>query len=108
MTQVTFSPYHEKNVFECTGHTGYSALGQDILCSAVSCLCYTLDAYLQKAHEEGKIKDYSSVFREGFVNLSFEYADRYDFSEVREAVKALLFGFVLLEESYPDYIDTDL
>ncbi len=54
MTCITFTRHRDRYLFECEGHTGYSKRGCDILCSAVSCLCYTLDAYLQGAYEDGK------------------------------------------------------
>lgn len=108
MTHVTYSDYRDTQEFECVGHTGYAPLGADILCSAVSCLCYTLDAYLSKAYDEGKIKSYSSDFRDGSVNVRFEYSEEYDSAAIREAVGAILYGFVLLEESFPEYIDADV
>ena len=42
MTKITFDTYYDTYLFECIGHTEYATAGQDILCSAVSILCYTL------------------------------------------------------------------
>ena len=46
MTDVSFVKYRDTYIFQCSGHTGYAAAGEDILCSAVSVLCYTLREYL--------------------------------------------------------------
>lgn len=108
MTHVSYESYHDLHIFECVGHTGYSSLGTDILCSAISCLCYTLDAYLQKGYDEGSITNFVSDFSDGYVRLQFEYCDKYDSQRCDEAINAVLSGFTLLEQSYPDYIDTDL
>ncbi len=108
MTQITFTQYYDTYLFECKGHTGYSSCGRDILCSAVSCLCYTLDRYLTGAREKGLIENYRSDFSEGNVSISFEYADISFPFAAEEAVRAILEGFVLLSENFPDHISADI
>ena len=108
MTCVSFTSYREAQLFECVGHTGYGAAGGDILCSAVSCLCYTLDAYLKGAYERGLIKNYISDFSPGLVQMRFEYNEEKESLLTKEGIYAVLCGFRLLCESFPDYIDADI
>jgi len=108
MTNVSFDRIHDTYIFECCGHTGYSVAGRDILCSAVSVLCYTLRAYLEKLSDEGLLSDFISDFSEGNALMRFEYGDLADGARISEAVGAILSGFLLLEESFPDYITADI
>ena len=108
MTCVSYYPYYEAHIFECTGHTGYASAGKDILCSAVSCLCYTLDSYLRGCVDEGKITHYVSHFDNGEVRIQYEYTDTCNSTAVEEAVRAILCGFILLEENFPDHITVDV
>ncbi len=108
MTTVTFNKIHDTYIFECTGHTGYSVAGRDILCSAVSILCYTLREYLEGLSGEGILSDFLSDFSEGSALIRYELADGADEKSVWEAVRALLCGFSLLEENFPDHITADI
>ena len=108
MTQITLSEYHDTHIFSCSGHTGYSTTGADILCSAVSCLCYTLDAYVQSLYERGDTSHYHSQFGNGDVRIEFILSDTADEKAVTEAIDAILLGFKLLWESFPDHISLDV
>lgn len=108
MTSITFVKYNGEYIFECRGHTEYSSLGNDILCSAVSILCYTLDEYLRRAQLEGKICSYRSNFAPGQALISFELCDTYPHNIALQVVEAIIDGFVLLEESFPDHIKADV
>lgn len=108
MTRISFENYRDTYIFECCGHTGYASAGRDILCSAVSVLCYTLASYLEKQKSEGALTSFLSDFSEGYARMSFDISDTADERSITEAVRAILFGFALLEESFPDHIDTDI
>lgn len=108
MTSVSFARVHDTYCFECQGHTGYAALGRDILCSAVSALCYTLGAYIEKLYVEGGVTDYTSDFYPGSVHISFTFTDSADDRSCLEAINAILHGFCLLSESFPDHISADM
>ena len=108
MTTVSFNRIHDTYLFECTGHTGYSSCGRDILCSAVSILCYTMRSYLEGLFEEGIIRNYLSDFSSGSVLIRYELSDGADERSVEEAVKAILSGFSLLEENFPDFVTADV
>lgn len=108
MTSVTFNKTHDTYIFECTGHTGYCVCGNDILCSAVSILCYTMREYLEGLYNEGLLCDFLSDFAPGNVLIRFEFSDGTDEYRIGEAINAILGGFSLLEESFPDYISADI
>ena len=108
MTKITFLNYNEKYIFECMGHTEYASYGKDVLCSAISVLCYTLAAYLSRAATEGKICSYHSHFAPGEVHLSFELCDTYPDNIAIQVVQAILDGFALLAESFPDYVCAEI
>lgn len=103
MTRISFDTYYESYIFECSGHTGYSTPGEDILCSAVSVLCYTLDRFLQKLYDEAQIESYTKEFNDGCVIMQFEAFDK----SVLDSIEILLDGFRLLSENYPEHIATD-
>lgn len=106
MTHVSLCRYRDAYIFQCTGHAGYAQSGEDILCSAVSVLCYTLDEYLKRAHGEGRLLRYISSFASADVTIEFE--PRNSDRVLLEAVNAVLGGFALLAENYGDYILADI
>lgn len=108
MTLISYYCCYDTRTLECRGHTGFGTAGRDILCSAVSCLCHTLDAYLQKARDKGYVRSYSSELSPGYAKLCFELCDEGERKGVNEAVDAILTGFLMLEESFPDFISTDI
>ncbi len=106
MTRISFDTYYDTYFFECTGHTEYASAGQDILCSAVSILCYTLRALLRDAYEEGKIDQYREDFSAGYARIDFELLD--DNTPILDSTMAILRGFQLLEEAFPDFIEANV
>lgn len=106
MTKISFDTYYDSYLFECVGHTEYASAGHDILCSAISILCYTLRALLRDAYEEGKIDRYREDFSAGYVRMDFELPD--DCAPILDNVMAILRGFQLLEEAFPDFVEADI
>lgn len=103
MTTVTFEPYYDTYMFRCSGHSGYSAPGHDIVCSAVSVLCYTLDDFLSRSELEGRISSYKRDFSDGYVSIDFE-AVRIEDTGLFDGIEAILGGFRLLSEHFPEYV----
>ncbi len=103
MTEISFDLCGDTYIFECVGHTGFSASGSDILCSAVSILCYTLKDFLEDMEADGRISDLICDLRGGTAIIEFRTASDDDTS-LLEAVCALLGGFRLLGDNYPEYI----
>lgn len=103
MTQITYDRHYDKHVLVCAGHTEYSP-GSDILCSAVSTLCYCAKAYFEKAYAEGAVTDLKVALDKGFFALSFECEEN---SYALEVLKAVIEGFDILSEQFPDHISLD-
>lgn len=106
MTRIDLEKYHDTYMFRSMGHTGFATVGKDILCSAVSVLCYTLREYLENAHSKGDVTALSYDFSEGSVEIDFSFSE--EESSAVEGVRAILFGFELLRENFPDHIFTSL
>lgn len=107
MTYVTLERYYDTYIFRCVGHSGFSSTGGDMVCSAVSVLCYTLDDYLTRASLEGRIRDYTKDFSSGNVSMEFQPVNESD-TGVIEGMEAILGGFALLSESFPEYVNAEL
>lgn len=82
---------------KCLGHAGYAKEGEDIVCAAVSTLCYTLYNYIRKLEVEILFKTdeekgfmYLSVTNYGPMNLKAVYA-----FEMAQA------GLETIAENYP-------
>ncbi len=105
MTTVSFDTYYDTGIFQCEGHSGYSEPGSDIVCSAVSVLCYTLDEYLSRLELEGRISSYKREFTDGYVSMEFGY-NPYD-GGISDGVEAIMGGFSLLSEHFPEYVTTE-
>ncbi len=102
MTRITFESYNDTFYLDCVGHAEYARAGGDILCSAVSMLCYTLDNYLEKVYIRGDVAAYKKDFRDGCVHMEFRIEREKE--KIMETVMAFLEGFSLLEESFPDHV----
>ena len=107
MTDVSFVKYRDTYIFQCSGHTGYATAGEDILCSAVSVLCYTLREYLSGAELDSRLGKFRHTFVPGEVVIEFSAADDGD-TALTEAVHAILGGFEILADSFGDCIRTDI
>ncbi len=107
MTDVSFVKYRDTYIFQCSGHTGYAAAGEDILCSAVSVLCYTLREYLAGTELDSRLAKFRHTFVPGEVVIEFRAAHEEDTALI-EAVRAILGGFEILAESFGEYIRTDI
>ena len=103
MTKVVYERCYDTHIFECIGHTEYSE-GPDILCSAVSILCYTLCAYLEQKEREGKISNLKCNMDKGYAVISFAAEDS---NPVLEGLEAVLCGFRLMGGAFPNYISVD-
>lgn len=107
MTDISFQLYDDTYIFECNGHTGYSTRGSDILCSAVSVLCYTLKDLLEDMEAAGRIYRLICDFRDGMAIIEFSLSSEKD-TPLLEAVNALLRGFRILSDGYPEYITANV
>ena len=104
MTKIAYETYYDTHLIECVGHTEYTP-GADILCSAVSALCYALREYLNEAEEAGKVMGVQVSLEKGFFAASFRLSED---SDATEGVSAILCGFKVLEGAFPDHISLDI
>lgn len=101
MTCISYTNCYDRYILECTGHTDYGNAGSDILCSAVSVLCLTCDAYLSKAYAEGIISNYDSRITSGYAYISFSCDEE---SPAISCMEALTEGFRMLSDNFPENI----
>lgn len=100
MINITFRP--DTLELEIEGHANHDMKGKDIVCSAVSCLFYTLDETLRQSivalkkttdfkddDGHGYIRSYPKKGSEGFVKLLYF---------------PILVGLQMLSEQYPDNV----
>lgn len=78
----------------CKGHAGYEDAGKDIVCAAVTTLCYTLVESLLADKWQGGMY-------EGDIRIEM---DRDVQSDERKAFDVIARGLRLLAESYPENI----
>ena len=103
MTKVAYERYYDTHIFECVGHTEYSE-GPDIICSAVSALCFALKEYLMQKASEGIVNNFNCNMAKGYTFISFTAEDG---SPVLEGLEAVLCGFRLMGGAFPNYISVD-
>lgn len=85
------------NGITISGHAGYAPLGQDIVCSAMSILVYTLQESLNKYTGDAVGFDYT----DSGVNICCSQLS----AEGRLIVSSFIIGVELLAAAYPDYVN---
>lgn len=91
--------------FQITGHANYKPYGEDIVCSAVSILGYTVIRSLIEVVNipEDKIQ-YKKDEKIGFLELMIKNISNDKINEVELIMKAFEVGIKSIMESYPKYI----
>ena len=88
------------------GHTMITAYdhatGSSEVCSAISCLMYTLEGWL--INHESLVKNHRAVFEDGYAVVEFD-AKSY---EVYTILGFVILGFMQIENTYSDYIKTKI
>lgn len=103
MTTVCYREYYDKFLMIIEGHSGFGAVGEDIVCAGVSTLAYTLLNTILNEEASGTVKLIRKIIRDGYMCLEVEFAD-YAQARVKGIFDVCITGFVMLEESYPQYI----
>lgn len=87
--------------FQISGHAGYAAHGQDIVCAAVSFLAITVVNSLElQLKKEGTVKSEDGYL---FYRLP-EGLDESQMTTAQIILKTLATGFQNLKDEYPKYI----
>lgn len=85
--------------FSVKGHAGYAQEGQDIICAAVSAICYTAVGYFDTKRFDGK----DICFRERSGLMIFrvpEIPDGESFTQAQAVLEAMIIGLKQVETSY--------
>lgn len=93
--------------FKVSGHAGYAEEGSDIICSAVSAICYTAVGYIDE--KLNKCFNTGVEFEESDGNMSYRRNRLSQDAAVRSDIDAVLAAMVIglkqIEESYgKDYL----
>lgn len=103
MTKVCFREYYDKTLLTIEGHSGYGTRGKDVVCAGISTLVGAFVNCILDEESNGRLKLHRNIIRDGYICFEIE---KFSFSKERieGIMDAFLTGFVMLAESYPDYI----
>lgn len=103
MTNVRYSYEGETHRIEVDGHAGYNP-GNDIVCSAVSALTYTLANVLTSMVS----KNIRVRFDNGYAVVSVEPEDTAESrAEIENTISTIMTGYCLLEDQHPNNVKVD-
>lgn len=99
MTNIEINEKDHRLELKVEGHSGYASSGNDIVCSAISILCFTLLTAVMERDERLLNMRYQQ--KDGYFYLSF--SNTYD-----KCLKAIFYavcnGFQMLTEQYPKHV----
>lgn len=93
MTKIKYQISNDEFEIEVKGHAGYAAVGNDIVCSAISILVQTLAYHVGEVAKE---HDYKISSGEVWIRAKGETA--------MVSFKTILTGLNMLQTQYPEYI----
>lgn len=82
------------------GHAGYAPEGEDIVCSAVSILCFSLEAYLLCQMPE-RLLGLQTESADGYTRITARVKDSQDYALVAEAIMPARLAFTRLTREFP-------
>ncbi len=82
------------------GHAGYVPEGEDIVCSAVSILCFSLEAYLLCQTPE-RFLVLETERGDGYTSITATVKDSQDYALVTEAIMPARLAFTRLTREFP-------
>ena len=102
MTTVYFDK--ENLIFTAKGHANFSKNGEpDIVCSAVSTLCFTLAQNLINTDSFMYCAPPVISLESGDVKIVY-YAKKKYYNEINKIFEFAFSGFLMLEQKYPDNV----
>ena len=103
MTKVYYREYYDKYLLIVEGHSGFNKNGNDIICSAISVLVYTLLNMLKDEESDERLKLRREVINDGYFCVEVE---PFDFSKQRTKgiIDTVIMGLSLLNEEYPEFV----
>ena len=100
MIEIKFNP--DKLELKVNGHAGWAEKGEDIVCSAVSILFYTLVQAIMDSREMCK-EDPTIVIDDGNGTVSCKPKKEY-LATIQRTYWTVLTGFELIAQEYKDYV----
>lgn len=99
MTKITIKRNKNGHKIICDGHA-YEAHVADgnLVCAAVSTIAQTIAYYLYNNSDKAQIGDIT--LKDGFFVASYTT----DYDDVKNGIEAILSGFSLISDSYPDIV----
>lgn len=91
------------NLVTLRGHAGAGVMGQDIICAAVSALCYTLAANVRALKKEGAVRETVIKLSPGKAMIGCTPAKGRE-AQVQIVFTTLCLGLTTLAEGYPEYV----
>lgn len=106
MTGITLNEYYDRVIFTAQGHTGYKKSGEDIVCAAVSALCFTLLEALRDEQASQHLKLVREIVSDGYMCIE---AEPYSFAaeRVQAIIDTVYTGLSMLAEKYPEYVSLE-
>ena len=100
MTKITIKRNKNGHKIICDGHA-YEAHRADgnLVCAAVSTIAQTIAYYLYNNSDKAQIGDIT--LKDGFFVASYTT----DCNDIKNGVEAILSGFLLINDSYPDIVN---
>lgn len=93
MTRIDYSVTEDKFDIEIRGHAGYAAMGNDIVCAAISVLIQTLMLHMEKVTEE-----WDALMENGYAHVKGKG------EKAVASFETILTGLRAMENQYPQYI----
>ena len=101
MTIVTIKQSDNRYELSIQGHAMFNP-GNDIVCSAISCLTYTFAESLM----QGDFCEVDEITIEsGNVNIRVKITSQHDFELVAKCFET---GYLMVEKSYSDYVEVNI
>lgn len=83
------------------GHAEYAQAGEDIVCAAVSIICFSLEAYLLcKPYERFSVLN--TQREDGYTRITAEIKDLQDYALVTEAITPAKLALSRLTHEFPE------
>lgn len=89
---------------EITGHSGYAERDKDIVCSAISILCFALASYAVKVNDRGMLTRNPRIrLDDGDMEVSLSAIGLYK-RQIRTTFDSICSSFEWLSEHYPENV----
>ena len=96
MTKINYNVTENNFDIEVRGHAGYAAMGNDIVCAAISVLIQTLVMHMENVTEE-----WVAFIENGYAHVQGKG------EKAVTSFETILTGLIAIENQYPQHIMID-